>query len=142
MSDVDKVIKVIRPSLRKIAPQTYWFIVGFGVFNILVGFALFMLYSLVKLVLLGVLPVRVWGVIFFVMGVASLYFALVNNWKMSRGVTLAWIVINSAWWLELIAGFIINHSPFVLFIWSFLLYLQIINFRHFTPRVSRNELRR
>lgn len=142
MSDIDKIIKVIRPSLRKIAPQTYYFTLGFGTLNVLVGFALFMLYSLVKLELIGVIPVRLWGIIFFITGLSSLYFIVTNNYKISRGLALTWIVINSAWWLELVAGFITNHSPFILFIWSFLLYLQIINYIYFTPRVSRDELRR
>lgn len=142
MADIDKIIKEIRPSLRKVSPLTYYFTIGFGLFNVLVGLGLYQLNVLVKLKVVGIIPVRYWGIIFLIVGLLTLYFILTNNWKVSRNLTLIGVTIKSAWWLELFVTFLVNHSPFLLFIWSLLLYFQILVYIYFTPRVKQNELGR
>lgn len=147
MTEVDKIIKIIRPSLRVIAPHTYWFTIGFGTFNLLTGLFLLGIPGLVRLELLGVLSIKVWAGVFIMMGVSSLYFILTNNWKISRNFSLIGVILKSAWWLELLSIIIIDHSPYMILIkalflvWSLLLYLQIFTYIYFTPKVSRDDLR-
>ncbi len=147
MTEIDKVIKIIRPSLRKVAPQTYWFTIGFGVFNILVGLLLISIPDLVKLELLGILTIKVWALVFILMGLATLIFLFKNNWKVSRWLTLLGVAVKAAWWLELLSVVITDQSPYMILVkslflvWSLLLYLQIFTYIYFTPRVSRDDLR-
>lgn len=147
MTEVDKVIKIIRPSLRKVAPQTYWYTIGFGVFNILVGLLLISIPGLVKLELLSILTIKGWALVFILMGLSALIFLFKNNWKVSRELTRLGIVVKAAWWFELLSVIVTDHSPYMVLVkslflvWSLLLYLQIFTFIYFSPRVSRDDLR-
>jgi hypothetical protein len=138
MSNLDRALKQIRPRLRTIAPQTYWFSIGFGVFNTVVGLSLYNVVILVTLNLVGIIPIRAWALIFFLHGVAMLMSLALNNWKLTRALHFVGVSIMSAWWLELIAVTISGRSAFLLYVWSLLLFLQIVVCIYFTPRVSRD----
>lgn len=137
MSNIDRTLKDMRPSLRLMAPQTFWFSVGFGLFNILVGLALYNLKILVSLNLVGVIPINVWGLIFFVHGIGILASLFTNNWKLTRYLNVFGVAIKGAWWLELASTTIAGRSPFLLYVWSLLLFFQVINCIYFMPRVHR-----
>lgn len=137
MSDIDKTIKAIRPSLRFAAPQTYWFSICFGLFNITIGYALFVRVIAVHLILLGLIPIMAWGVVFIIHGIAMLGSLVINDWKITRNLHFIGIAIKTAWWLELVAGTAYGNSPAFLIIWSLLLALQFIVWLYFTPRMSR-----
>jgi len=137
MSDITQTIKQIRPSLRDVAPHTFYFSIGFGIFNTLIGFALFNSTILYTLQLVGIIPIRMWALIFLFHGLAMLGSLVFNNWKTTRTLHAIGVFIKSAWWLELLAATITGRSAFLLYIWSLLLFLQIIVWIYFTPRVSR-----
>lgn len=137
MSSINQTLKEIRPSLRTIAPQTFWFSIGLGIFNSVVGVSLYNLSILISLQLVGIIPIKFWALIFLVHGVAMLGSLLSNNWKITRAMHLIGIAIKSAWWLELVAATITGRSPFLLYVWSLILFLQIIIWIYFTPRVGR-----
>ena len=136
MTDIEKTIKQIRPSLRDVAPQTFWFSIGFSLFNIIIGFALYNLSILFTLNLVGIIPLKVWGLIFLTQGLIMSYSLVVNDWKLTRIMHAGGILMKSAWWLELVAVTISGRSAFLLYIWSLLLFLQIIVWIYFTPRIS------
>jgi|ERR1043165_317250 H+/Cl- antiporter ClcA len=138
MSDIDRMVANIRPKLRHIAPQTFWFSVGFGVFNAIIGWSLYNLTILVNLRLVGIVPIRWWAAIFFVHGLSMLVSLAINNWKMTRALHFVGVLIKSAWWLELFAATIVGRTAFLLYIWSLLLFLQIVVCIYFTPRVNRD----
>jgi len=138
MSNIEKTLKQLRPSLRLVAPQTFWFSVGFGIFNIVIGLSLLMFKIFVTLQVVGIIPLTVWALIFFFHGISMLSSIIVNNWKLTRALNIVGVAIKTAWWLELIGITITGRSPFILYVWSLLLFLQIINCIYFMPRVSRD----
>lgn len=137
MTSIEKTLSKIRPKLRHVSPTTFWFSAGFGVFNVLVGLGLFNAKILTVLKVAGVIPLKVWGVIFVVHGLLMIYSLAINNWTLSRSLNSVGIGIKTMWWLELLNEFIYGttRSPFLLIIWSLLLFFQIIVFIYFTPRV-------
>lgn len=139
MSDnTNAVLSRIRPLLRHIAPMAFWFSAGFGVFNILIGLGLYNAKILITLQIAGVVPFRVWGILFLVLGVLMIYSLLSNNWKLTKNLNLVGIGIKLTWWLELLSELLTGTSktPFLIIIWSLLLFFQFIVFIYFTPRVE------
>lgn len=133
MSSIEQTLKEIRPKLRLAAPQTFWFSVGFGVFNVLVGVALFQVKILTTLDVVGVIPLPIWGIIFLVHGVSLLGAVAANDWRLTWYFNVFGIAIKTAWWLELLSITITGRSPFLLYVWSLLLYFQAINVKYFAP---------
>lgn len=141
MSDIDKTLSNIRPALRHIAPLSFWFSGGFGVFNMLVGIGLFNAQILTAFKVVGIIPLKLWGVIFMMQGLGMIYFLLTNNWKLIRLTNLIGVGVKTMWWFELISSFISGASqfPFLLIIWSLLLFLQAVLYIYFTPRVEYDK---
>lgn len=138
MTEIEKTIVNDYPKLRIIAPQSFWFSVIFGLFNVIIGLGLLTTTFLTKLIIVGIVPIRVWGAIFILHGFLMLYAVLVNGWKFSRSLHLVGVFIKSAWWLELLSeSFSGVGFPFVLFIWTTLLLLQFVVYIYFYPRVNR-----
>lgn len=135
--NVDQTLKEIRPNLRMVAPQTFWFSVGFGLFNTVMGFALYNVNVLLKLKVVGIIPMRMWGMIFLLHGIVMLLSLVVNHWKITRSLHFIGVTIKTAWWLELLATFLSGGTPFLLYVWSLLLFLQVIVCIYFTPRLGR-----
>lgn len=138
MTNIDKRLKEIRPSLKQIAPQTYWSSIGFGLFNVIIGLALITNNVLVTLHVVGIIPLNIWGVIFLIHGMLMLFAIATNSWKMARVMHSIAIVIKGAWWCELLAIVLTGKGAILLYIWSLLLFLQITIYYYFTPRVSRD----
>lgn len=139
MSNIERTLKILRPPLRKVAPQTYWFSLGFGLFNIILGYALFNVQILTTLQVVSIFPLQAWAVLFFLHGVAMVWFLRSNSWNVVRYLNVAGVAIKSAWWLELVSITITGRSPFLLIIWSLLLFLQVINYVYFMPRIDKDE---
>lgn len=139
MSDIEQTIKSIRPRLKDVAPQTFWFSIGFAIFNLVVGIALFNTTILTSLQLVGVIPLKIWALMFMAHGVYMLIALAMNDWKITRFIHLAGLLIKSAWWMELLAATVAGRSPFLLFIWSLLLFLQAVVWIYFTPRLEHGE---
>lgn len=139
MSNIEKTLKYIRPNLKDVAPQTFWFSLGFGLFNLIIGLALINVKIFVTLEVVGIIPLSMWAVIFFVHGLGMLTYLVTNNWKTTRAMNIIGVAITTAWWLELVGVVIVGRSPFILYVWSLLLFLQVINCIYFMPRVDRDD---
>lgn len=139
MSNIDQILKILRPSLRIVAPHSYWFSLVFGVFNVLVGASLLNVKILVKIKFIGIVPIKVWGLIFLVHGLFMLYFLAKNNWKMVKGLNFVGIGIKTTWWLGLLTLTIKGQSPFLLYVWSSLIAFQVIIVIYFTPRSTHEN---
>lgn len=139
MSSIDKTIRAIRPSLRLAAPQTYWFSLGFGVFNLVIGSLILNGQIFVTLQVIGAVPLSVWALLFIVHGASMLAALYINSWKFTRSLNVVGVGIKVAWLLEVVAITIAGRSSFILVVWLLLLFFQIINFLYFMPRVSREQ---
>lgn len=139
MSSIEQTIRLIRPGLRRVAPQTFWFSIGFGVFNVIIGLALFKAVILTTFTVVGVIPLRGWAFVFLLHGLFMLGSLVVNNWKVTRWLHYIGVGIKTAWWLELLSVTLVGRSPFLLVIWSLLIYLQLVVCVHFTPRLGRDR---
>lgn len=139
MSEIGRTLKEIRPSLRVAAPQTYWFTIGFGLFNILLGLAVYNTVALYSLNIVNLIPVKGWGIIFALHGASILVTLLMNDWKLTKYLHYVGVAIKTAWWMALLSYALTGHSPALLFVWSLLLYMQVIIIIYFTPRFKRGR---
>ncbi len=137
MSDIEKQLSHIRPSLRIVAPQTYYISWGFAVFNVLAGLSL-MNFPQTQFLIVGAINLKAWAIIFVVMGVLFLYALLTNQWRMLRSLHLMGVMVKTVWLMELVARAIVGKSFVLVCIWALLLYLQAVTYRYFTPVESRN----
>ena len=135
--NLEKTLRDIRPGLRLIAPQTYFVSWGFGVFNILAGLSLFN-FPQQRFLIAGAIGLKVWSVIFIVLGVGFVYMLRANNWRGTRLLHLAGVVVKTAWLLELVARSVVGKSFILVCIWALLLYLQIVTYIYFTPVENRD----
>lgn len=141
MSEIDKVLSDIRPKLRHVSPMTFWFSTGFAIFNILIGVGLLKANILITLKVAGILSLKVWGLIFLILGILMVYSLAINSWSMIKSLNSLGIGLKLAWWIELLSQLISGTSktPFLLIIWSLLLFFQLVVFIYFTPEKENNE---
>lgn len=139
MSEIDQTLKEIRPRMRLAIPQTFWLSICFGIFNVVIGTLLSLRIIALHLVLLGVIPIVVWGFVFILHGVCTLSSLMANSWDVSRGLHFAGLAIKSAWWLELMVGVVVGNNPAYFVIWSLLLAVQFVVWFYFSPRVKRGK---
>lgn len=137
MTDIDRAIKAIRPPLRKVSPHTFWLSLGFGVFNILTGYFLFNSTILVTLQVVSIISLQAWALIFVIHGLLMLYSLFTNNWWLTRMLNLAGVGIKTAWLLEILAVTVIGRNPFLLLVFSLVLFFQLVNCRLW-PKVHFN----
>lgn len=141
MSDVDKTLSKIRPKLRHVAPMAFWFSAGFAVFNILIGIGLLNAKILITLKIAGIIPLKLWGLIFLVLGVFMVYSLVINRWQLTKNLNMVGIGVKLAWWLELLSELISGTSktPFLMIIWTLLLFFQFIVYIYFTPELENDR---
>src|SRR5690554_4227371 len=124
MKDIQKKIKIIRPSLRLVAPWTFNTILFYSIFNILVGSGLYFSKPNIpfRFFAVGVISIWTWGLIFILLGLSMIIALAVNNWQASKNILLAAIGIKTVWLAELIAqATSANGSPFIIFLWTLVL---------------------
>lgn len=138
MSNIDRTLKDIRPSIRAIAPLTYYICWGFALFNIAVSIPLYRLNE-VNFSIVGAISIKVWAVIFLLMGLVKLWSLIVNNWKLARTLLIVGVAIKSAWLMELLARTVNGKSFILVAIWALLIYLESTTYVHFIPVERRNE---
>jgi len=128
MTQIDRQLKEVRPSLRLVAPHTFYTGLGFAVFNIVMG-AISFNYLSSRLTLIGVVGIKTWAVLFECIGLLFFYSLVINNWRLLRQLMLIGICVKTAWLMELLAD-----QKFVLStLWLLILYLQCLNYIYFTP---------
>lgn len=137
MSSIEKTLSEIRPSLRIVAPLTYYISWGFAIFNVLVSAPLYLIGDF-KFVLVGAISIKIWSALFMLTGFLFAYGLVVNNWRLTRNLMLAGVAIKSAWLMELLARAVTGRSFILVAIWALILYLQIVTYIYFTPVRSKN----
>jgi len=125
-------IKNIKPSLRLVAPLTFYIAAGYAVFNITAGMTLFN-FPATKFLIVGAISLKIWALIFIILGCISVFELFINNWRAIRGLMLVGIFVKGAWLMELIARSINGKSFILALIWALLLYLQAATYIYFTP---------
>ena len=138
MHGIDKALRDIRPSLRIVAPMTYYIAWGFALFNVVVSAPLYRINEDV-FGILGAISLKVWAIIFMLNGLILAYTLLVNKWKSTRGLMLVGVCINSAWLMELIARTTNGKSFILVAIWGLIVYLQAVTYLYFTPQEPKSE---
>lgn len=138
VSSLEQTIRQIKPSLRQIAPYTFWSSIGFGMFNLTVGLLLIDSQIFKSLQLLSFIPMWLWACLFIAHGVTMLATLATNDWHITRKLHIIGVAIKASWWLEILAATINGFSPFLLCVWSLLIFLQVIISMYFTPRLRRD----
>lgn len=140
-----EIVKQVRPNLRTVAPKTAYDVRGFGVFNLLLSFAIFFLSPRIHSIhIVGIFPLRVWSAVFFAQGAILLYGLLSNHWQSMKRLLLISSVITLTWALELFSVSLQTDKPLVLFlllIAVMLAYLEAGTFLHFTPEYEVDDVK-
>lgn len=136
-----KVIKKrIRPSLKTVAPKSAYDVQLFGILDIGLAANLYFFAPRVKSFhLIGVLPLKTWGIIFFGLGLIFLYNLARNHWQAMKNALLLGCIIKCAFGLELFSMSLTNDRPLVilLLLLAFgLMGLQAGTYIYFTPKVK------
>lgn len=134
MSDIDQPLSAIRPKMRDVIPQSYWISVLFAIFNVVVGYLIFAGSILYTVKLVTIIPIWAWGLVFLALGVYMTAALASNDWKLSKSLHMAGIVIKSYWLCELMGSWILGGSPFPLVIWTLVLAIQVVVFRYFDTK--------
>lgn len=136
MSSIDQPLSAIRPKMKDVIPQSFWISVLFAVFNMVTGYLTMSGDILYTVKLVTVIPIEVWGLAFFVLGFSMMAALTANNWKLSQSLHMAGIVIKCYWIAELVGSWIFGSSPFALVVWTLILLIQVVVFRHFDTRTG------
>ncbi|MFM9793289.1 hypothetical protein [Streptomyces turgidiscabies] len=137
MTAIDQTIRQMRPTLYQVSPYAFWWSLGFGILNIVVGSVMIAGVVFKTLEPVGSVPLWLWGVFFLLHGITVLVSFITKDWSLTRRMQLVGIAMKIWWWGELLAVTVDGFSPFLLIIWSFLIYLQGILWAYW-PRVSRD----
>lgn len=142
VSDIKKEVRAIRPSLRIVAPGTFYTTILFSVLNIgLVATYPLTFHQIKELQTIIGLPIWMWLVVFGVYGFLLAMFLLLNEWKHLKQLYGVGIVIKTAWLFQLTSIWITEHDPVILLLdilWGALTWLTISTFVYFTlPRDGR-----
>lgn len=134
MHEVKHQIKELRPSLRIVAPLTWYIILGFGILNLVLGLSL-MKYSFGTplSIVSRYTPLPLYGVFFVVLGIFMLYNLQRNNWKILRRLLLCGLLIKTIWLYALVVRSFQGGNAIVLSLWLFITYIQAIAYIYFIP---------
>lgn len=134
----NRPVKIVREWLIKIAPQTFWFSIGFGLFNTIVGISAFNIAIFKTVTLVSAIPIRMWAVVFLIHGLALLGSLFIRDWRTTQYLHVVGIVIKTGWWFEMLSFTLRGNSPFLFYTWTLLIFLQFTVFLYFAPRISRD----
>lgn len=140
MREIDRKLKELRPSLRHVAPLTFFNSVGFALFNLVTGI-LFFFFPVTNFVIVGIISLKLWAILFASLGLVFLFALWSNNWQVTRRMHLLGIFVKTAWLMELVARLPTRgYAGLVLvFVWGLLIYLQFITYVYFTPVKRRDD---
>lgn len=131
----------VRPRLYEVAPLTYSICWGYAVINILLGAGLYLLYSpQVPIAVANIFSYRVWGILFAGLGFLGVYALIKNEWKVSKNILLAGLVIKAVWAIALIARSVVEPQSIVItLVWLFFAYIQAVTYIFFTPKINGDK---
>lgn len=143
MNNLKQTIREIRPSLRIVAPMTYYTILSYSIATIIlcVNFQLVQR-EVPEMRVIGIFDIRMWAIIFASYSVFMLMFLSLNEWKMIKKLLIIGILLKVFFLLQLLSVAITNSSAIVLssmITWSFFAYMQFLNYKYFTPKRENHD---
>ena len=128
-----------RPRLKQVSPLAHWTIFIMGLFNLLLGVALFMLVDSGRLsapliIVNGLLSYKFWGIVFIAIGLFKLYSLWSNRWELARASLMVGVSVKAMWAVELIFRVIVSPGTFFLtLLWLTVALLQMGAYIWFLP---------
>lgn len=123
--DTSKLALSVPPIIRLLA-------LGFGVFNILVGYGLISFTGSISLVIThGILSARVWGSMYFILGCLTLLSVMGKMNKFARLLMLVGLFIDLSWLVALMLRLSIGGSFLITALWGFLTFIQALLYVYF-----------
>lgn len=144
MNDIIDLQKKI--TLKATAPSTFYINLFASLTHIGAGASFFLFPPETRLNLVGVLPLKVWAIIFISHGIIKLFllpFADVTIWKYIRAMMLVAIIFDIWWLMEAVSAILVYGLIGVLVLvaslWFFLITTQISGYLYFTPQIDKTE---
>lgn len=133
-----RIVKSVRPKLYTISPFTSLICWGFAIVNILMGLGMFFLYhTTIELSVANIFSYQIWGVLFFLGGVASGFSLVRNDWKTTRQLLMYGLALKSIWAIALLIRCVAAPQTILItVIWLWLVYVQAITYIYFLPKGS------
>jgi len=126
------------PRLNFFEPIISKVVLGFGIFNLVVGAGLYLLAArtLNFFIINDVFTEQFWGSLFFINGIILLLAFWANNWKVMRMGLLAGFTLKLFWLLALVVRQIedFDTNIFLLLFFSMTAYLQLVAYIHFPDK--------
>lgn len=144
MNDLKQTIKDIRPSLRIVAPLTFYIILGYSLFSLILGVSYnFVQERLPEMQIVGIFNIKQWSIIFAFYSIVTLILLALNDWNNLKKWLVVGILVKGFWLFQLISV-AISHSSLMLmlsvFVWTMFLYLQILTYIYFTPKKEDDSI--
>lgn len=137
-SKTKKEILKARPNLSDVSPVSFWFIMLMGVFNLVLGVALFTTFDSDKftaslIIVNSIFTFQFWGTAFFILGLYKLYSLYINDWWLARRSLLIGVGLKSGWMVALLIRIIEGGTVFLALCWVAIALTQIICYIFFLP---------
>ena len=143
MTEIERKITSVRPSLRKVAPLTFWICWGYALVNIILGAGMYFLYlknPVVPIVVANILSYQVWGVLFWTLGLITGYALITNRWHLTRSAQFVGLFLKTIWGIALIIrSFSAPTTLLITGVWIFLAYVQVMVYIYFIPEVGQSR---
>lgn len=117
MAELESQLNKLRPSLFEVSPLEAYFILGYGIFNIVIALFLFPVPGRIAF-----LSYPEWAVIFIFLGVWMLYAIFRNKWPLARASLIAGVLVKSTLLIAVIA----MGNWIIASVWGLLTFLQVI----------------
>lgn len=126
-----KRLREARPNIVEIFPVIHYLVIGFGIFNTVLGVTMLIWGNRDLSIITPYTPSWAWAVVFLIIGIAMLTALFINSWKGVRTLLLVGILVKTIW------GYALIFSPdgvsVIVPMWLFIAYIQIMTYVLFTP---------
>lgn len=139
MQEIKQQIKELRPSLRQVAPLSWYIVLGFAVLNIVLGLSLIKLPVKNIAIISQYTPSWLYGATFTLLGLTMVWGMIRNNWKLMRRTMAAGLLLKAVFLYALILILLHGGDPYVLSLWLFLTYIQAMAYVFFVPVHLRGQ---
>lgn len=137
-----KTIKQLRPSLRTVAPLTFWICVGYALVNLAIAAILFAIPN--SSVKEAVIPIvneimnfKAWAVLFALTSLAFAYGLLRNHWMLIKRTLTVALVLKLIWTYALVYLIATGREEYALAaLWAFLSWVQAWTIVFFVPTIA------
>lgn len=136
MTEISKQLQQARPSIVAGAPLASRIVMGFGVFNTLLGSGFYLLKTPSTLVIVNdIFSFKFWGFIYIFIGLSHLWSLWRRSWVGVRRSLLSGVLVKSLFWVALIIQSVRHpvESLSILFIWTFIVYMQAVTYAYLAP---------